>query len=140
MNLAVTIVAFLLAPIGAIMAYLIIGVVSDGAGSELGSVNLGIVFLMYIYALMFSVILGAPAYFTVRKVYGTVEWWLAAFGGALIGVASVLLILLPFTVNKLILNVKTILLYGMLGAAGGLMFWFVLWLGKSTSVSSENEK
>lgn len=140
MNLAVTIVAFLLAPIGAIMAYLIIGVVSDGAGSELGSVNLGIVFLMYIYALMFSVILGAPAYFTVRKVYGTVEWWLAAFCGALIGVASVLLILLPFTVNKLILNVKTILLYGMLGAAGGLMFWFVLWLGKSTSVSSENEK
>lgn len=140
MNFAVTIMAFLLAPVGAVLAYLIIGFVSDGGASEFGSVNLVIGFLMHFYALIFSVILGVPAYVTVRKVFGTIEWWLSIFGGTCIGFASVLIFLFPFTAEKLTLYIKTILLFSMLGASGGLMFCFVLWFGKSASVSFKNVK
>lgn len=81
---------------------------------------LGTFFVSYFFAAAATIVLGAPMFLVLRRAK-LVTWWTAMGSGVLVGVLAILAVRFSGDIE-----LSTLLRFGTLGGAAGLLFW-VCW-------------
>jgi hypothetical protein len=88
---------------------------------------LGIFPIVYLFALMASIVLGGPSFLLGRKM-DLIRWWSASITGGVVGLIMYVAIRLP----NIVLSMHDIALYIVTGFVAGLVFWSI-WRCRATA-------
>lgn len=108
-----TILGFLIAPLFAAIALIIIGAAKSGDHDLLDTSAIFWVAIFYWYTLGATLVIGLPAYLLL-KYFNKVTWWSAILGGLLSG--AVMMLVFNNALNPLVI---------VIGGLSGLVFWLI---------------
>ena len=112
------IVGFLVAPV---LPALVLGALTPVTTREVPDLTSAIVLfpIAYVFSVVFTGLFGAPAFFLGRRLR-LIRWWSSSIVGFAIGAAAAFIVGYPAPTAF-----TTVMIYALLGAASGLIFWTI---------------
>lgn len=142
-----TVLAFLAAPILPAIAAGLGSPVTSTLRTPVGLIStdpvsvFGFALLFYIVALPVSVVLGIPALAVLSR-YDMVRWWSAALVGSAIGILGLLIMVFDRVLrsHSFAQEIDALILYGVVGALSGLVFWLIWRRGRALPPNKSLER